>query len=227
MKQSFVLELRIGASAPFGPNDSKSAIIKHAVNKPVWLATLGLDGDQQADHQNHGGPDKALHQYCADHYQYWKHDLPNAEISVGMFGENIVANNHDETDTYLGDSFQIGEAIVQVSQPRQPCWKLNVRFDVNGFAKRVQSSGLTGWYYRVLRPGWVASGDLITLRKRPNPLWSLQRVHKTVYLDRFDFEQNSELLAIDELSSAWKVVIQKRLKNRKIESWSSRLQGRV
>lgn len=224
MKSALVSEVRIGTPVPFGPNNARSAIVKNAILGKVWLSSLGIVGDVQADQEKHGGPDKALHQYCSGHYEHWKQVLSGAEyLSPGTFGENIVASGHDEAIVCLGDSFQIGEAIVQVSQPRQPCWKLDVRINQPGFAKLVQSSGLTGWYYRVLQTGWVSAGDTITLIERPNREWPLQRAHKTVYLDQFNFESTKELSAVPELSASWKNLTRTRLKNRTVESWSSRL----
>ncbi|TMV08202.1 MOSC domain-containing protein [Salipiger thiooxidans] len=224
MKSALVSEVRIGTPVPFGPNNASSAITKKAVLGKVWLSPLGIEGDVQADQEKHGGLDKALHQYCSGHYEHWKRVLPGTEdLSPGTFGENIVACDHDETNVCLGDSFQIGEAVVQVSQPRQPCWKLNVRISQPGFAKLVQSSGLTGWYYRVLQTGWVAAGDAITLIDRPNREWPLQRVHKTLYHAPLNFDLTSDLGSVRELSVSWKNLIRSRLKNRAVESWSSRL----
>ena len=111
---------------------------------------------------------------------------------------------------------------MQVSQPRQPCWKLNVRINKSDFAKLVQSSGLTGWYYRILEAGWISSGDSISLIQRPNPDWTIQNVHRAVYLETAKFDHLKELGTIKELSASWKKLILARLENRSIESWSSR-----
>lgn len=223
MEQTTVLEVRIGMAMPFNHKNEPSAIIKNAVKGKVWLSKFGLVGDEQADKVKHGGLDKALHQYCSDHYKHWQRVVPLAEnLAPGAFGENIVADIHDEANVCLGDCFRIGGAVVQVSQPRQPCWKLNVRINKSDFAKLVQSSGLTGWYYRVLEVGWISSGDSISLIQRPNPDWTIQNVHRAVYLETAKFDHLKELGTIKELSASWKKLILARLENRSIESWSSR-----
>lgn len=142
-----------------------SAIVK----TPVAVGPSGLAGDAQGDRKRHGGPDKAVHIYPVAHYTNWARHLPDRAdlFTPGTFGENIVLAGPTEADVCIGDMFRLGSALVQLSQARQPCWKLNLRFGLSDMARRVQTSGRTGWYARVLAPGTVAAGDRMVLEARP------------------------------------------------------------
>jgi len=143
----------------------------------VRVTRLGLDGDEQADLRVHGGADKAIHHYPADHYAWWREVLganPFLE-SAGAFGENVATDGLTEADVCIGDHWRLGTALVEVSQGRQPCWKLDHRFGATVMARMVKSRR-SGWYYRVLDEGEVASGDTLTLVDRPHPDWSVARV---------------------------------------------------
>ncbi|MEO0913788.1 MAG: MOSC domain-containing protein, partial [Pseudomonadota bacterium] len=158
--------LFVGQVRGFGGNGRTSAIDKQPIPGPWHIATTGLRGDEQADTRHHGGPDKALHHYSRDHYATWRRELPAAREALRTapaFGENISTHGLSEADICIGDVFCLGDVILQVSQGRQPCWKLNIRFGVSDMALRVQRSGRTGWYYRVLEPGVVEPGDILRL----------------------------------------------------------------
>jgi MOSC domain-containing protein YiiM len=122
----------------------------------VWLTQLNLAGDFQADQRNHGGPDQALCVYCGVHYAYWSRQL-GQELTAGSFGENLtLAGSWTEADVCIGDVFALGEAVVQVTQPRSPCWKIARRWQTPLLSLWMQETGYTGWYMRVLQPGQVA-----------------------------------------------------------------------
>ena len=147
--------LLAGKIAPLGERQASSGIDKKPVSGPVRLLRDGLECDEQGDRKVHGGPEKAVHHYPHDHYADWRKDVgdnPRLDAS-GAFGENISTTGLTEHNVAVGDRFRIGTALVEVSQGRQPCWKLNARFDVPDMAVRVQKTGRTGWYIVFLKKG--------------------------------------------------------------------------
>jgi len=222
-----VVAVQTGTPRAFGPGGQLSAIAKTPVTGPVVVTPLGLMGDVQGDPGHHGGPDKALHAYPRCHYAAWRGDLPDcaAALTDGSFGENLVLDGVSEADLCLGDIFTLGSAQVQISQARQPCWKLNIRFATPDMVRRVQASGRTGWYFRVLDPGRVAAGDKLTLDARPHPGWPLPRAHALLYRDPLDRTALAEFAALAGLAASWRDLAQRRLASGAIESWQSRLEG--
>jgi len=222
-----VVAVQTGTPCEFGPKGQPSAIAKTPVAGRVAVTPLGLAGDVQGDPAHHGGPDKALHAYPRSHYAAWRTDLPGvaAALTDGSFGENLVLDGVSEADLCLGDSFTLGSAQVQISQARQPCWKLNLRFATPDMARRVQASGRTGWYFRVLDPGTVAAGDTMVLNARPHPGWPLPRAHALLYRAPLDRAVLAEFAALAELSASWRELAQRRLESGAVESWQARLEG--
>lgn len=220
-----VISLLAGKLQPIGGRGAQTGIFKEQVDGPLYLTRSGLQGDQQADLKHHGGPEKALHHYPYDHYPSWIIDLPNksARWWIGHFGENISTIGMIEKDVSVGDIFRLGRAVVQVSQGRQPCWKLNLRSDVTDMARRVQLTGRTGWYYRVLEEGEIKSGDSLELLERPQPDWSLERLWRALYVDRHDTEELQQMKALPQLADSWRDLASRRLVNKKTEDWSRRL----
>lgn len=196
-----VADVRAGKPQPFGPQGQPSAIDKTSVAGPVLSTATGLADDAQGDTRRHGGPDKAVHAYPAAHYALWAAEMPQraARFRPGAAGENLVVDDVREPDICLGDRWRIGGALLEVSQARQPCWKLNLRFDVPDMALRVQQSGRTGWYFRVLEEGPVAAGDTAAQTARPNPDWPLERVSRLLYRDTLDLDALAELAALPGL----------------------------
>jgi len=220
-----ILELRIGRPKPLGAAGALSAIDKHKVDGALVAGPLGLDGDAQADRKHHGGPDKAIHAYAVAHLSGWADELPaQAErFRPGAFGENLVIGGASEADICLGDRWRIGAALVEVSQGRQPCWKLNLRFDVADMARRVQESGRTGWYFRVIEPGLIAAGDRGTLVARSHPAWTLSRTSHLLYHDSMNRAALTELAQLPGLPDNWRRLAEARLSSGRIEDWSRRL----
>lgn len=157
-----------------------TAFFKEPVAGPVWLGSTNLEGDRQADLKHHGGPDRAVLAYAAGHYPGWRAEL-YLEIPHGAFGENFTVAGMDEAAVCLGDVYEVGGAVVQVSQPRIPCWKIARRWQVKDLSARVQRSGRTGWYLRVLREGEVQAGDEMRLVDRPYPEWTIARANAALY----------------------------------------------
>ena len=174
--------LLTGRALPYTRPGSLSAIAKEPRSGPVDVGALGLEGDEQGDPRVHGGPDKAVHCYAFSQYAPWRQELAdNATAQAllaqpGAFGENFSLDGINESQVCLADQWQVGSARFEVSQGRQPCWKLNDRFGVADMARRVQDTGRTGWYLRVLRPGRLGVGDALQLRARPHPAWPLARL---------------------------------------------------
>ncbi|WP_057655116.1 MOSC domain-containing protein, partial [Xanthomonas axonopodis] len=144
----------VGSARDFTRPGSRSAIDKRPLQRAVQVDIEGLEGDEQGDRRVHGGPDKAIHHYLRDHYAAWRDELgPHVLLeAAGAFGENLSSVGVTEADVCLGDRFTLGTAVVEVSQLRQPCWKLSDRFGVRELARRVQETGRTGWYY-LFSPG--------------------------------------------------------------------------
>ena len=167
-----------GKVAPFRGADEPSAMAKTPISGPVAVGRLGLAGDEQADLTVHGGVDKAIHHYPLDHYDWWRGQLDGHPLlaAPGAFGENISTIGLTEADVCLGDRFALGTALVEVSQGRQPCWKLGHRFGNPKVTAMVVTSGRPGWYYRVVETGQVAAGDTLALQARPRPEWSVARM---------------------------------------------------
>ncbi len=173
--QNEILAVLLGQVRPFRGDDEPSAIGKLPVADAVAVEPLGLVGDEQADRTVHGGIDKAIHHYPADHYNWWRGQLGDHALleAPGAFGENISTSGLDEQTVCLGDRFRLGTALVEVSQARQPCWKLDHRFGVKGVMAAVVRTRRSGWYYRVLENGQVRAGDRLALVDRPYPDWPL------------------------------------------------------
>ncbi|WP_377805222.1 MOSC domain-containing protein [Azospirillum sp. A29] len=225
-KSTMLNAVLTGKAVPFGRPDTLSAIGKHPVDAAIAIGPAGLEGDEQADRRNHGGPDKAIHHYPFDHYAAWRDDLPAPCAlleSVGAFGENLSTLGLTEETVCVGDIFRIGTATVQVSQGRQPCWKLNHRFGVKDMARRVQSTGRTGWYYRVLEPGIVTAGDGIALIGRPLPDWPLARILRAFYHDTGDLPTLAGIAELEPLATGWRTLARRRVESGKVEDWSGRL----
>ena len=161
-----VLSLQTGAAREIPATGSgawwdatwTSGFHKTAVNGAVWLGYGGLRGDQQADTRHHGGVDKAVCVYAAEHFAHWQRLEGLHDLGPGGFGENFTTLGLLEAEVCIGDVYRVGEARVQVSQPRQPCWKLARRWRVKDLTAQVEQTGRTGFYFRVLRHGWVDSG---------------------------------------------------------------------
>lgn len=143
-----------------------TGIFKQPVNERVMVRSLNLDGDGQADLTVHGGLDKAVYAYPFEHYDYWRGELPQTELPLGIFGENFTTTGLTEADVNIGDRFEIGTVKLIVTQPRMPCYKLGIRFGRPDLVKRFLASRRTGFYFRVLQEGEVGVGDTLELVSR-------------------------------------------------------------
>ena len=202
-----------------------SGIAKQVLSGRIWCGERGLHGDEQGDRLFHGGPDKAVHHYPREHYPFWRGQLGERELwsHPGAFGENISTTGCSEHDVCIGDRFSLGEALLEVSQARQPCWRLNLRFAQSDMSRLVQQSGKTGWYYRVLQSGWIAAGDELILQARPHPQWPLSRILDVLYCRPVEPDLLHELLAIGNFPPSWRGMFEKRLSSGRLEDWTKRL----
>jgi MOSC domain-containing protein YiiM len=181
-----------------------TGFFKQPVAGPLWLGTTHLAGDGQADLKNHGGVDKAVLAYSAAHYDYWRSHLNLPNLLYGAFGENFTIVGQTEADVCVGDTYAVGEARVQVSQPRKPCWKLSRRWRIADLAQQVLFNGRSGWYFRVLQEGQVAPGQEMQLCDRPYPEWTIARAHQIMHHDRNDRAAAIALANCPLLSDNWR-----------------------
>jgi MOSC domain-containing protein YiiM len=188
----------------------RSGICKEPVDGPVWLGKTNLSGDGQADLKHHGGSDKAVLAYAEAHYPRWQKELGLPRFFHGATGENFVIAHQTEESVCIGDTYRIGKAVVQVSQPRQPCWKPARRWNVPDLALRMQNTGRTGWYFRVLEEGAVETGTEVILLDRPYPQWTIARCNEIMYRRREDRESAMQLAACPSLSESWVRTLLKR-----------------
>lgn len=202
-----------------------SAIFKDPVTGPVWVGDTGLAGDGQADLENHGGPEKAIFAYALEHYAFWKKEHGIENISAGGMGENFSLGNVNEGLISIGDSFQIGEAIVQVSQPRQPCWKPARRFKIKTLALLIQNTGRTGWYFRVLKEGFVEAGQTFTLLDRPYPQWTIQKCNDILHSKAPNYDDMEKLAQCGQLAPKMRNTLAERLAKRELPDIRKRVYG--
>lgn len=176
----------------------------------VRLECGGFVGDRVADAQNHGGPDKAACVYPHEHYAHWI-ALRKKDLGVPSFGENLTSEDLLETQVCVGDTFRVGRAIVQVSQPRQPCWKLADKLSWRELPGLMTQTGRTGFYFRVLEEGDVAAGAVVELLDRPHPAMTIALAVRQVLTEHGERDTLAQLAGLSELSSSWRERIRKRL----------------
>lgn len=214
-----------GSVLPLGEKGHLSGIAKTVMPGPWSITAFGLAGDAQADRKHHGGPEKAVHHYPFDHYATWRREIGEHPLlhEPGAFGENLSTDGWTEDTVCIGDIIKFGSAVLQVSQGRQPCWKLNVRFGRDDVAFVTQSTGRTGWYYRVLEEGIARDGDNLLLIERAQPDWPIARLIRVLYRDKDRHHDLEAMTALPELAQGWRTLAQRRLETRSTEDWTPRL----
>ncbi|MEI8196880.1 MAG: MOSC domain-containing protein [Phycisphaerae bacterium] len=192
-----------------------SGIYKSPVSGPVWVGQNGLTGDGQADLNNHGGPYNDILAYDADHYPQWRDLLGLPQLELGAFGENFAVAGFTDETVCIGDIWRVGPGnggdvaveqgvLLQVSQPRQPCWKLARRIGTPEVVKITIEKGWGGWYLRVLKEGYVAAGMTIECVSRPHPEWPVRTAVWTMYERKKQREQAARLAVVPEISVRWR-----------------------
>jgi MOSC domain-containing protein YiiM len=220
-------QIRVGSIQSFGPNHEPSAIEKSSVLAPVALTKTGFAKDQQADKQFHGGLEKAIHHFPKEHYTRLQVLFPKLSLTVGAFGENLSTVGLNEKNVCVGDIFQFGQARLQVTQARLPCWKLNYRHASDRLAQTLQAEGMTGWYYRVLTEGVVSTDDTLVLIDRPYPEAMLHDVLDLLFkpvLQAGDTKKIERLLLNKCLSASWQQRRSQRLQDDVTDGESKRFQ---
>lgn len=222
-----IKQLRTGHLARLAGTETLTGIHKQEVDS-AYLGKNGLSDDHQGDKRYHGGPEKALHHFACDHYARLRNQLPMPaaeHCQPGAFGENLVTEGFTESDVCAGDIYELGEAIIQVSQPRQPCWRLNLRFGIPDMSRRLQNNLRTGWYYRVLQPGTISRENALILKERPHADWPLSRIVSVLYENPMDLSALTAMAQINELSPNLQQLVKQRLETRQVEHWDGRLFG--
>ena len=203
----------------------RTGIFKKPVEGPVRVRRLNLDGDRQADLTVHGGPDKAVYAYPAEHYEYWRRELPEVNFPWGKFGENLTIegwkdaipndqrpaqNELIEDAVHIGDRFQVGSAVLMVTQPRLPCYKLALKFERDDMIKRFLVSGRSGFYFSVVEPGEVHAGAKVEIIGRdPNQVTvaDIQRLYLSKHADP---ELLQRAIGVSALPQSWRDWLQER-----------------
>ncbi|MED2972087.1 MOSC domain-containing protein [Fictibacillus sp. B-59209] len=190
--------------------DISSAINKKPSRGPLFLSNLQFEGDIQADTVHHGGPDKAVCVYSHNHYAYWEKGL-GISLDVPSFGENLTVEGLTEKEVFIGDIFRLGEALVQVSQPRQPCFKVAAKLKQPLMIKYIQDTSFSGYYLRVLEEGTVSPGDKLVIEEKHRAGISVEFVNRMTYIDKENREGLTMLAGLNELAEGWRSAMKKRL----------------
>ncbi|MGR9089969.1 MAG: MOSC domain-containing protein [Gammaproteobacteria bacterium] len=208
---SELLGIYAGSLRALEPEGQATGIFKQALLQ-AEVTRLGIVGDHQADRRVHGGPDKALHEFARSSYAAITTQFPQlvGTATAGTFGENLSSADRADADVCIGDTVRIGEVVVQVSQPRRPCWKINHRFECRELSHFVERWQLTGWYYRVLEPGMITLGDRIELLERVNDSVTVAAFTKTVARHRPDPDALNALINATGLNEEWRARLTQR-----------------
>lgn len=206
--------LSVNVSRPktvsFDGRSYATGIDKSAVDGAVWLSRLNLAGDGQGDPKNHGGQYQAVYCYPHEHYAYWASELWREDFAFGQFGENFTTLGLLEYAVCIGDIFRIGEALIQVTQPRVPCYKLANKLGIPGFDRTFLRANRSGFYAQVLEEGVVQAGDSIALAGKGPVGMSVAEVNSALYLDKQP-RQAERALKLEALSPGWKRSFEKLL----------------
>lgn len=201
-----VVSVQTGRIAPLGDAGVPSGFVKTAVTGPVPVTLTGLAGDEQADLTVHGGPEKAVYAYALSHYGAWAAAYPalaSAFVPGGM-GENLTIADLTEADLCVGDIHAIGDVLLQVCQPRQPCFKFALRFGESGLPRAMVRNEHSGWYYSVVRPGTISAGDQVRTHDRPNPDFPFSRLVSIVYRGNATIEELTRMADMPGLAAQWR-----------------------
>ena len=188
-----------------------TGIFKEPVAGRMMLRALNLDGDRQADLSVHGGPSKAVYVYPSEHYDYWKHEVPQMQLPWGMFGENFTSAGLFESELNIGDKFRMGSAVVRVTEPRMPYYKLGIKFGRSDIVKRFLASERTGFYFAVLQEGEVGVGDPIELIERSKDNLRVSNVTALYTHEKHNVGLLRRAIDVAALPESWRSYFQHRL----------------
>jgi MOSC domain-containing protein YiiM len=188
-----------------------TGIFKEPVEGRVMLRTFNLDGDRQADLSVHGGRSKAVYVYPSEHYDYWKREFPEMKLPWGMFGENFTSAGLFEPELNIGDKYSVGSAVVMVTEPRLPCYKLGIKFGRADIVKRFLASERTGFYLAVLQEGKVGVGDFFELLEKNEPSVRVMDITRLYTREKHNVRLLRRAIEVEALPESWKSYFQKRL----------------
>jgi MOSC domain-containing protein YiiM len=198
-----------GRTVDYNGRPVLTGIFKEPVTGTVAVRRLGLEGDRQADLENHGGENKAVYAYAREHYDFWRRELGRDDLAPGAFGENLTTEGLDERDVTPGDVFEIGSALLAAVQPRQPCFKLGIKMGDMGVVERFLRSGRFGVYFRVVREGSLRVGDAMTLVTRVEPRFPLPDLLRLRYDPAPDPDDIERALVVPTLSAKWRGILER------------------
>jgi len=218
MLSASLVSIQVGCPVAHGdpeagdPHDQPwtTGFFKSPVQGQAFVGFTNIRGDGQADLVNHGGEDKAILAYSAEHYPLWRAELNLPAMGPGAFGENLTITGLSEESVCIGDRFKIGDVVLQVSQPRQPCWKLARRWRMHELPAMVVHNGRSGWYLRVVRQGWIEAAMPVTLMQRTNPDWTITRANFIMNHRRRDLAATRSLANVPSLSAEWVTELRER-----------------
>ncbi|KAK0614235.1 pyruvate kinase-like protein [Immersiella caudata] len=219
-----LLEVRSGQMKLLPGSTTLSAIDKSLIDGPVYVGADGI-ADDEHDLTFHGGPDKSILGFCSSHYATLRDEYPSAadKFQPGGHGENFVTERMNERNVCIGDIVAVGdELVLQVSLPRQPCFKLNQRFQLKNFASVTWKTSRTGWYYRTITTGTVKAGDSIRLVERKHPTWTVEKVQEYLHRNTEDAAMNEELAEIEALGAESRKEFQRRVAKQKAKERKAR-----
>lgn len=196
---------------PHGREAVSTGIFKEPVGGRIMLRTTNLDGDGQADLENHGGVDRAAYAYSIENYDHWRQELGRDEFAFGQFGENFTVEGMMEDEVHIGDVFRVGDALVEVSQPRPPCFKLGIKMGMAGFPKQFLASGRVGFYLRVLREGEVGAGDVFERVESDPERMTVREMSRLLFFEPKNLEGAKRALRVRALSPGWRDSFEERL----------------
>ncbi|MGK7896799.1 MAG: MOSC domain-containing protein [Xenococcus sp. (in: cyanobacteria)] len=233
MTTPHVISIQVGLPQAFGVKGASNSMdrpwttgfFKTPIAGEIWLGSTNLVGDGQADLKNHGGVEKAVLAYAAEHYSAWQKDLQLSDFPYGAFGENLTIMDQTETSVCIGDIYNLGTAQIQISQPRQPCWKLSRRWRIRDLALKVQKNGRTGWYFRVLKEGNIEPNLPLILQERPYPQWTIARANEIMHHEPNNREDAAALAACPFLAPNWQQTLSRRANKSLNPDSASRLWG--
>lgn len=199
-------QLFAGGLTTLAPEGQRTGIFKREIPGPAHVGLQGIEGDEHGDLRVHGGPEKAVHHYAAENYARLARAYPASREGLvpGSLGENLSTRGLTESDVHVGDVFRVGSTVLQVSQPRSPCWKINHRFDTERMSVHVVQERITGWYYRVIEAGVIAPGDGIELLDRQTDRFSIDAFWQVQSAHRPAIDDVLALIAIPGLAAEWK-----------------------
>ena len=198
---------------PYRGKKIKTGIFKKPISDPIFLGQEGLAGDIQVDRKNHGGPDKAVYAYSLENLRYWSKLRNEPDYASGHMGENLTLEGLDDHTVSIGDQFKIGSAIVEVTQPRVPCFKLGIRMEKPQFVGEFLTSGRTGFYLRVIHEGLIGLGDGVTRIHQDPRKVSIPNAMKALIKDTDQAYWITQTLSVPALSKAWREDLEERIQS--------------